>query len=108
MLLHLLTYRTLRRLESSGPPEFLWLSKGLKVNLFLFLLFSVFTDFWLSDFFYFLLVLPISLTLYWQRQSQHSRQFQAALARMRSARLAAMRQHRPAPQVFSPSPSTSS
>ncbi|MBI3796739.1 MAG: hypothetical protein HY268_07200 [Deltaproteobacteria bacterium] len=107
MLFHLLTYRALRRLESSGPPELVWLSKGLKVNLFLFLLFSFFADFWLSDFFYFLAVLPIAMTLYWQRQSHHSRQFQAAFARRQTARRAAIRQRQPAPQIFSPSPSTS-
>ena len=104
LLFHFFTYRTLRRLERTGPPEFLWLSKGLKVNLLMFLLFSCFTDFWLSDFFYFLAVLPLALTLYGQRQAQYSRQLLAASARMRTARLAAMHQPRPAQRAFAPAP----
>jgi len=106
LLFHLFTYRTLRRLERTGPPEFLWLSKGLKVNLFMFLLFSFFTDFWLSDFFYFLAVLPLAMTLYGQRQAQYSRQLLASSARIRTARLAAMRQPRSAQGVFATAPST--
>ncbi len=107
LLLFFLTYRALRRLESSGPPEFLWLSKGLKVNLFLFLLFSVFTDFWLSDFLYLLVAWPITMTEYWRRQRQHARQVLAAANATRIAQLAARRQRQTAPQIFSPSPGTS-
>lgn len=107
LLLFFLTYRALRRLESSGPPEFLWLSKGLKVNLFLFLLFSAFTDFWLSDFLYLLVAWPIVMTEYWRRQYQHSRQVLAAANATRIAQFAARRQRQTAPQIFSPSPGTS-
>ena len=66
------TYLLIKKLERSGPPELLWLSKGLKVNLFLFLLFSAFTDFWLSDFLYLQIGLPIAMTLYWQREQYQS------------------------------------
>ena len=108
LLLHSLTYRMIRHLESAGPPEFLWLSKGLKVNLFLFLLFSAFTDFWLSDFLYLLVALPISMTVYWQRQYQQARQSLAAANGARIAQHTARRQHQPVPQIFSSSPRTSS
>ena len=52
LLLFYLTYRMLRQLERSGPQELLWLSKGLRVSLVLFMIFSAFADFWLSDFMY--------------------------------------------------------
>ena len=52
LLLFYLTYRMLRQLERSGPQDLLWLSKGLRVSLILFMIFSAFADFWLSDFMY--------------------------------------------------------
>jgi hypothetical protein len=70
LLLFFVTYRMLRQLERSGPPELLWLSKGLKVNLFLFLVFSAFADFWLSDFLYLILGLTTAMNYLWQRQRQ--------------------------------------
>jgi O-Antigen ligase len=72
LVLFFVTYRMLRQLERSGPPELLWLSKGLKVNLILFLVFSAFADFWLSDFLYLILGLTTSINYLWQRQRQRS------------------------------------
>jgi O-antigen ligase len=57
------TYRTLRALERSGPPDLLWLARGLRVGLILFLLFSTFTDFWLSEMFAVVIGLPMALSL---------------------------------------------
>jgi hypothetical protein len=62
LLLFYVTYRMLKRLENSGPQELLWLAKGLKVNLLLFLIFSAFADFWLSDFLYLIVGLTIAMT----------------------------------------------
>ena len=70
LLLFYLTYRMLRQLERSGPQELLWLSKGLRVSLVLFMIFSAFADFWLSDFMYLILGLTISTTYIWRRQEQ--------------------------------------
>jgi O-antigen ligase len=74
VLLFCVVYRALKKLERSGPPELLWLSKGLKVNLFLFLVFSAFADFWLSDFLYLLLGLTTCMTALWQRERQRTSQ----------------------------------
>jgi O-antigen ligase len=68
LLLFYITYRMLRQLERAGPRELLWLSKGLKVNLILFLVFSAFADFWLSDFLYLIVGLTIAMTYLWKRQ----------------------------------------
>lgn len=62
LLLFYVTYRMLRKLERAGPPELLWLIKGLRVNLVLFIIFSAFADFWLSDFLYLIIGLTITLT----------------------------------------------
>ncbi len=70
LLLFYLTYRMLRDLEDSGPPELLWLSKGLKVGLSLFLLFSAFADYWYSDIFYAMLGLTLAMTHLAQRAPQ--------------------------------------
>ena len=72
LLLFYLTYRMLRQLERSGPQDLLWLSKGLRVSLVLFMIFSAFADFWLSDFMYLLIGLTISMTYLWRRQQQLS------------------------------------
>jgi hypothetical protein len=61
LLLFLITYRMLKVAEQAGPRELLWLSKGLKVSLLLFLLFSAFADFWLSDFLYLFVGLTVAL-----------------------------------------------
>ncbi|MGH7926173.1 MAG: O-antigen ligase family protein [Candidatus Binatia bacterium] len=68
LLLFYFTYRMLNQLKRSGPREFLWLSKGLRVNLILFLVFSVFADFWLNDFLYLIIGLTVAMTVFWQRQ----------------------------------------
>jgi O-antigen ligase len=57
------TYRTLRALERWGPPDLLWLARGLRVGLILFLLFSTFADFWLSEMFAVVIGLPMALSL---------------------------------------------
>jgi hypothetical protein len=68
LLLFYLTYRMLKQLKRSGPREFLWLSKGLRVNLILFLVFSVFADFWINDFLYLIIGQTVAMTILWQRQ----------------------------------------
>jgi len=73
LLLFVVTYRMLRQLERSGPPELLWLVKGMKVNLLLFLVFSFFADFWLSDFLYFLIETTVCITNLWQTQRRRLR-----------------------------------
>jgi O-antigen ligase len=73
LLLFIVTYRMLRQLERSGPPELLWLVKGMKVSLLLFLVFSFFADFWLSDFLYFLVGTTVCITNLWQTQRRRLR-----------------------------------
>jgi hypothetical protein len=75
LLLFYLTYRMLKQLERAGPRELLWLVKGTKVNLFLFLICSVSTDFWLSDFLYLILGFTIAMTYLWRRQEQQKFSF---------------------------------
>ncbi len=70
LLLFYITYRMLRHLEREGPQELLWLSKGLRVNLILFLVFSAFADFWLSEFLYLIVGLTVAMTYLKQRQDQ--------------------------------------
>lgn len=65
-----ITYRMLAHLERAGPPEWLWLSKGLKVNLILFLVFSIFANFWISIFVYLIVGLTIVMTRVWQNRIQ--------------------------------------
>ncbi|MFQ5903077.1 MAG: O-antigen ligase family protein [Candidatus Binatia bacterium] len=67
LLLFYSTYRMLKNLERAGPQELLWLSKGLRVNLILFLVFSAFADFWLSDFLYLMVGLTVAMTDLGQR-----------------------------------------
>lgn len=55
------TYGMVRRAERAGPLELLWAAKALRVNLILFLLFSAFADFWLSEFLYVLVGLVVAL-----------------------------------------------
>jgi hypothetical protein len=70
LLLFYVTQRMLKQLEYSGERELLWLSKGLRVNLFLFLIFSGFADVWLSDFLYLMVGLTVAMTRIQQRQQQ--------------------------------------
>lgn len=62
LLLFYVTYQMLRQLERAGPPELLWLSKGLRVGFILFLIFSAFADFWYSDFLYVIVGLAVVIT----------------------------------------------
>lgn len=84
LLLFLVTYRTLRWLHRHAPPDLRWLVKALRVNLILFLLFSAFADFWLSEFLYLLVGLTAVLASLARRES-------AVAARPRAVSLAAAR-----------------
>jgi O-antigen ligase len=70
LLLFYITYRMLKQLERAGPRELLWLSKGLRVNLILFLVFTAFADFWLNYFLYLIVGLTVAMTRLWQDQDQ--------------------------------------
>jgi hypothetical protein len=61
LMLFYSTYRMLRQLEVRGPPELLWLSKGMRVNLILFMVFSIFANFWISIFVYLFVGLTVSM-----------------------------------------------
>lgn len=73
LFLFYITYRMLKQLERTGPPELLWLIKGLRVNLILFLIFSAFADFWLSDFLYIIVGLTVAMHYLSRRQNQRLR-----------------------------------
>jgi O-antigen ligase len=73
LFLFYITYRMLQQLEKTGPPKLLWLSKGLRVNLMLFLVFSAFADFWLSDFLYMIVGLTVAMHYLWRRENPPSR-----------------------------------
>jgi O-antigen ligase len=72
LLLFFLTYQMLRELERAGPPEFLWLCKALRASLIMFLVFSAFGDFWLSEFLYLIVGLTLALNQLWLREIQRS------------------------------------
>lgn len=74
LLLFYVTYRMLNQLKRSGPRELLWLSKGLRVNLILFLVFSAFADFWVNDFLYLIIGLTVAMTVLWKRQESTAAQ----------------------------------
>lgn len=57
------TYRMLRYLERWGPRDLLWLARGLRVGLVLFIFFSTFADFWLTEMFPVAIGLPMVLSL---------------------------------------------
>jgi O-antigen ligase len=80
LLLFYVTYRMLKRLERVGPQELLWLVKATKVNLLLFLICSISTDFWLSDFLY----LIVGLTVAMAYLPQHREQISSSPAPVRS------------------------
>jgi O-antigen ligase len=73
LLLFYVTFRMLKQLEKTGPPELFWLSKGLTVNLILFLVFSAFADLWLGDFLYIILGLTLAMYYLERRHSQRLR-----------------------------------
>jgi O-antigen ligase len=68
LLLFYVTYQMLKRLEKSGPPELWWVSKGLRINLILFLIASLTDDIWLHDFLYLIIGFAIAMTRVWQDQ----------------------------------------
>jgi len=70
LLLFYITYRMLRQLERYGPQELLWLSKGLRVGLILFLVFSAFANFWLNNMFFLIIQMTIAMYFCWQRHRQ--------------------------------------
>jgi O-antigen ligase len=70
LLLFYVTHQTLRQLERTGPRELLWLSKAIKVNLILFLVFSAFADFWLSDFLYLIVGLTVAMAYMSERKNE--------------------------------------
>jgi hypothetical protein len=79
LLLFYITYRMLTRLKKSGPHELLWLSKGLRVNLILFLVFSTFADFWVNDFLYLIIGVTVAMTVLRQRQEVNPGRLTASL-----------------------------
>jgi O-antigen ligase len=61
LLMFLQTHRLIRRAEASCPPDLLWIAKALRVNLILYMVFSAFADFWLSEWLYLLIGLSVAL-----------------------------------------------
>jgi O-antigen ligase len=72
LLLFYVTYQMLKRLEKSGPQELLWVSKGLRINLLLFLIASISDDIWLNDSLYLMIGLTVVMTRVWQSQYQRA------------------------------------
>ena len=70
LLLFALTYRMFQHLERWGPREMVWLSKGLKTNLILYLVFTVFADYWVSIYLYLFVGFAVVMTNLWWRQSR--------------------------------------
>jgi O-antigen ligase len=62
LVLSYMTYRTLRQLERSGPRELLWVNKGLRINLILFMIASAFADLWHLEFIYLMVGLTVAMT----------------------------------------------
>jgi O-antigen ligase len=62
LVLFYMTYRTLRQLERSGPRELLWVNKGLRINLILFMIASAFADLWHIEFIYLMVGLTVAVT----------------------------------------------
>jgi O-antigen ligase len=70
LVLFNMTYRMLRQLETRGPPEFLWLSKALRVNMVLFMIFTAFANFWISIFVYLIVGLTLCMARVWHDSTQ--------------------------------------
>jgi O-antigen ligase len=66
LLLFYVTYRMLKQLEKIGPSDLLWVSKGLRINLILFLVASISDDIWLNDLLYIMVGLAVAMTRVWQ------------------------------------------
>jgi hypothetical protein len=65
LLLLLTTYRMLRQLEAHGPRDLLWVSKGLRFNMVLLVLYSMSDDTFLYDLTFFLLAATVALYRLW-------------------------------------------
>lgn len=63
MMIFVVTFRMLRKLEAHGPAELLWMVKGLRAGMVLFLMFSATADIWHTDYFYLLVGATLGL---WQ------------------------------------------
>jgi hypothetical protein len=61
LLLLYQSHRGFRVAERSGPPELLWIARGMRLNLLTFLLFSAVADVWLQQPFYWLIGLSFVL-----------------------------------------------
>jgi hypothetical protein len=72
LLMFTITYRMLARVERAGPLDMLWLAKGLRIALILFLVFSGFGDMWLSEFLYLFPALAIAMTVVASREAPRS------------------------------------
>jgi O-antigen ligase len=68
LLLFSITYRMLKQLEKRGPIDLLWMSKGLRISLILFLVASISDDIWLNDFLYIIVGLTVAMTRVWNDQ----------------------------------------
>jgi hypothetical protein len=55
------TYRMLRAVERWGSDQFVWLATALRLNLIIFLTFSIFADVWVAEPFSLLVGLTIVL-----------------------------------------------
>jgi O-antigen ligase len=66
LALFYVTYRTLRRLERDGPPDLLWMVKGIRVGFVLFLIASLTGDIWLEESLY----LIFAFTIAFQRMAE--------------------------------------
>jgi hypothetical protein len=69
LMLFYATYRMLKRLETAGPPDMLWLAKAFRFNLILLMVYSLTDDAWLHDLPFLLLAVTIALDRLWRRQS---------------------------------------
>lgn len=60
LLLFAVNFRMLTDIERSGPRDIVWLAKGLRIGLVLFLISSLTADAWISDYLYLIIGLTIS------------------------------------------------
>jgi O-antigen ligase len=69
LCLFYVTHLMLARLERSGTPQLLWVRKALRANFVVFLVFSAFADFWLSEYLYLIVGMTIAMTYLDRRMS---------------------------------------
>ena len=60
LALFYVTYRALRQLERDGPPDLLWMVKGIRVGFVLFLIASLTGDIWLEESLYLIFAFTIA------------------------------------------------